>query len=124
MTTTQETINSYFDCWNAATAEDRAAAVAKTWTEGATNTDPMASVTGHTALAEMFAGTQTVYPGHTFRQVGGLDAHHDLLRWGWEMVDAEGTKVLDGIDIAVVAEDGRLANVSGFFGAQLPEAGE
>lgn len=121
-TQTQTLVDRYFDCWNSTTAEDRAAAVSETWTEDGTNTDPMGDVTGHDALLDMFAGTQAMYPGHTFRQVGAVDAHHNLVRWGWEMIDTEGTKVLDGIDVAEVASDGRLSRLAGFFGAAVPDS--
>ena len=68
----------------------------------------------------MFVGTQQAYPGHTFRQVGGIDTHHNLLRWGWEMVDASGATALDGIDVALRGDDGRLYYLAGFFGADVP----
>lgn len=122
MTSTQETIDNYFACWNATTEDGRQEAVNNAWGENAQNTDPMGQQTGHKELTEMFAGTQAIYPGHTFRQVGAVDAHHDLLRWGWEMIDGAGSQVLDGIDIGTVDTDGRLTRVNGFFGAQIPAA--
>lgn len=120
MTTTQEIINNYFDCWNLTDPDERAAVVTKTWTEDATSSDPLNEVTGHDALDKMFAETQQTYPGHQFRQVGELDEHHNLVRWGWEVLDAEGTSVLEGIDVALRAEDGRLTYLAGFFGANIP----
>ncbi|MEM9132221.1 MAG: nuclear transport factor 2 family protein [Actinomycetota bacterium] len=115
-------IDDYFACWNATDAADRAAAVARTWTEEATSTDPANAVAGHDELTAMFAASQEAFPGHRFRQVGGADSHHQLLRWGWEMLDADGARVLDGIDVAIVADDGRLSALAGFFGAELPPA--
>lgn len=119
-TSQQQIIDSYFECWNASNAEQRAEAIAKTWAEEATSSDPLAQVTGHDDLAAMFVGTQEAYPGHTFRQVGELDTHHNLLRWGWEMIDGAGNRVLDGIDVALFGDDGRLTYLAGFFGADIP----
>lgn len=116
----QALIDGYFACWNATDADDRAAAVARTWSEDATSSDPMNEVSGHEALSAMFVATSDGFPGHTFRQVGAHDTHHRLVRWGWEMVDAEGARVLDGIDVAVIADDGRLGHLAGFFGIDVP----
>lgn len=118
----QEMIDGYFLCWNSRDADERSAAIAKTWTEEATSSDPLVVATGHEELNAMFAGAEVAYPGHTFRQVGTFDAHNTYVRWGWEMLNAEGDQVLDGIDVGVVAEDGRLAGVAGFFGAAMPAA--
>lgn len=120
ITTQQDVIDSYFDCWNTTEPEGRKAAVAKTWADDATSSDPVNEVTGHEKLAAMFAGTQETYPGHVFRQVGAFDTHHNLLRWRWEMVDPEGATVLDGIDVALQSDDGRLSYLAGFFGAEIP----
>jgi hypothetical protein len=114
------TIAGYFDCWNATDETARATAIERTWATNATSTDPMASVQGHAGIAEMMVGVGVMYPGHTFRQIGTLDAHHNLVRWGWEMIDPEGSRVIDGIDVALFDESGRLTNLAGFFGADMP----
>ncbi len=113
-------ITGYFECWNSTDADTRAAAVAKTWAEEATSSDPLNEVTGHDELSAMFAGLQEQYPGHSFRQVGASDGHHKLVRWGWEMIDPEGQTVLDGIDVALLADDGRIYYLAGFFGSDIP----
>ena len=69
----------------------------------------------------MFCGFHELYPRHTFRQAGGSDRHHQLLRWGWEMLAPDGTRVLDGLDVALVGDDGRIGYLVGFFGRDLPE---
>ncbi|MDJ0769348.1 MAG: nuclear transport factor 2 family protein [Ilumatobacter sp.] len=118
----QAMIDGYFRCWNTTDDRTRAAAVAATWSPEATSTDPVAAVRGHDELTAMFAGFHDTYPGHSFRQVGAPDTHHQLVRWGWEMVDPSGAVVLDGIDVAVLTDDGRISGLAGFFGASLPEA--
>lgn len=123
MITHQELIDGYFQCWNVTDEIERADAVARTWVEDATSSDPMNEVTGHQALISMFAALQVTYPGHRFAQVGTSDTHHNLIRWSWEMLDPSGAKVLDGIDVALVAEDGRIYYLAGFFGASPAVAG-
>jgi hypothetical protein len=48
--------------------------------------------------------------------VSELDVHHDAVRYGWELVDPEGSIVLAGTDIGTLDTDGRLSRITGFFG--------
>jgi hypothetical protein len=69
----------------------------------------------------MAATMQAHYPGHRFRRASGIDAHHDHLRFAWELVTPDGTVALAGMDVGEVAGDGRLRRITGFFG-ELPTA--
>lgn len=109
-------IDGYLAGWNATDAAERAELVARCWAPDARMADPLVDVTGHAALADVFARFHETYPGCSFRRRGGHDAHHELVRWGWEMIDAGGTVIMTGLDVAVVA-DGRLSMVAGFFDA-------
>ncbi len=115
-----ETVAGYFECWNADSEDARASAIRRFWTEDATSTDPLSDVAGHSAIQEMMAAVFETYAGHSFRQVGAVDAHHDMIRWGWEMLDPQGVQVLEGIDTAQVDDTGRITQLSGFFGAAVP----
>lgn len=114
------TIDGYLACWNTSDPVERGELVARHWTIDARMSDPVLDVTGHDELAAAFARFHETYPGCSFRRAGGHDGHHELVRWGWAMVDPDGNTVLDGIDVAVVAPDGRLQRVAGFFGALIP----
>ena len=113
-------VDGYLAGWNATDPAERTAIVERVWSPDARMSDPLVDVTGHEALVGVFALFHATYPGCTFRRAGAHDAHHDLVRWGWEMIDANGAVVLDGIDVAVVSADGRLHRVAGFFGATIP----
>ena len=56
------------------------------------------------------------YAGHAFERTSGVDVHHDHLRFAWQLVGPGGEVAVSGIDVADLAEDGRLARVVGFFG--------
>jgi hypothetical protein len=114
-------IDGYFECWNATSDTVRGDAIRRTWAPDAHSSDPVAEVTGHEQLAAMFAQFHATYPGSSFRQNGGVDAHHNLVRWGWEMIDADGVVAFDGFDVAVI-DDGRIAHLAGFFGYDQPAA--
>jgi hypothetical protein len=117
----QAVVDRYLACWNTDDAAVRADLVRATWTDQAHYVDPLFDVTGHAELEQLLAAAREQYPGSTFRQRGGPDAHHDLVRWGWEMLDASGDLVVDGIDVAVLAADGRISHLAGFFGSALAE---
>jgi hypothetical protein len=45
-----------------------------------------------------------------------VDAHHNVVRFSWELVPAAGGEsVAVGFDVAVTADDGRIRNVVGFL---------
>jgi hypothetical protein len=112
--------DGYFACWNATDPDERAAAIRSTWAPDARTIDPLIDATGHEQLAATFAAFHETYAGNSFRQRGGIDGHHDHLRWAWEMVDADGEIVLDGIDVALIDDAGLIRYLVGFFGATVP----
>jgi hypothetical protein len=45
-----------------------------------------------------------------------IDAHHNVVRFSWELVPASGGESLAiGFDVAVTQQDGRIASVLGFL---------
>jgi hypothetical protein len=110
------TIDGYLDCWNTTDGDERTELIERFWTTDARMVDPLVDVTGHAELAAVFTRFHETYPGCSFRRTGSHDAHHRLARWSWEMVDPNGNRVLAGLDVALLADDGRLQYVAGFFG--------
>ncbi|MYT69994.1 MULTISPECIES: nuclear transport factor 2 family protein [unclassified Streptomyces] len=106
----------YFDAWNARTPEDRAKAVAVAWAEDGTYTDPLADVTGHDGIGAVIGAAHEQFPGFFFRALGGVDGHHRLVRFGWELVSEEdGSAPVAGFDVVELDEDGRIRAVHGFL---------
>jgi hypothetical protein len=50
-----------------------------------------------------------------FRVGPSVDAHHDLVRFTWELGPAGGEAVVVGTDVAVLDGDGRIRQVHGFL---------
>ncbi|MFD0343884.1 nuclear transport factor 2 family protein [Streptomyces sp. NPDC127117] len=116
MTAYDEAVQRYFAAWNAATDEELAKAVAAAFTENATYTDPLADVSGHEELAATIDGAHQQFPGFEFRLSGTPDGHHDIVRFGWELVStADGSAPVAGSDVIALADDGRITSVSGFL---------
>ena len=106
----------YLDSWNQPDPAARRGAVAEVWAPDGTYTDPLAQARGHEAIDALIAGAQGMFPGHVFRLAGQVDAHHDVARFGWELVPvAGGQPVVVGFDVAVAGADGRLRGVYGFL---------
>ncbi len=115
MSDVETTVERYFAMWNEPDAAARAAVIAQAWVEDATYVDPVLEAEGHEALSAMVARVQEMFPGHRLRPVGTVDAHHDQLRFGWELVGPDGSVAMAGLDVGAVSPDGRLARITGFL---------
>lgn len=114
------TVDAYFDLLNETDPAVRARLVTEVWTEDGAFYDPLHEATGHDALVEMVAAVQAQFPGQRFARTSGIDGHHGLVRFGWELRAEDGTTTVAGLDVGIVAPDGRLTRIAGFFGP-LPE---
>ncbi|MEW2130812.1 nuclear transport factor 2 family protein [Streptomyces sp. NPDC005435] len=122
MTIHEDAVERYFAAWNAATPEDLAKAVAAAFTEDGTYTDPLCEVRGHDGIAAAIGGAHEQFPGFAFRPTGTPDAHHDLVRFTWDLIStADGSAPAAGFDVITLAEDGRISRVTGFLD-RLPGA--
>lgn len=119
MTTTTdpaESVDRYFAAWNDTDPRSRLEAVARAWSPEGRYVDPVADVAGHAAISDMIGGVHEQYPGVTLRCSSEVDSHHDVIRFSWEILDADGVPALTGVDVAQVDDDGLLRDVRGFFG--------
>jgi hypothetical protein len=115
-TSIEQMVDGYFAMWNEQDAVERRAVIAQTWSDDARYVDPMFEADSRDGLDALVAGVHQQFPGHEFRLVGAIDAHHDCARWGWELVPVDGgAPVAAGVDFARLAADGRLQSVTGFF---------
>src|SRR5262249_31797910 len=106
----------YLATWNENDDDARRAAVASVWAEDGRYLDPLAVVTGHDEISALIGAVQQQLPGHVFRLRNGVDAHHDIARFSWELVPADGgASVAEGFDVAVIDDDGRVGSVLGFL---------
>lgn len=110
-----DAVARYFEAWNATEEEALGKAVTAAFDEQATYTDPLADVAGHDGLAAVIVGAHAQFPGFVFRQLGDVDGHHDVARFGWELVAPDGTAPVAGFDVVRLADDGRIRTVVGFL---------
>jgi hypothetical protein len=122
--TTTNTIASVIDtCFEALVETDRsrrAELVARGWTPDATFVDPLFAATGHDEIAAIADAVVDGYPGQRFVRTTEVDEHHGIVRYGWALVAADGSVTVTGLDVAELADDGRIRKVTGFFGDPPP----
>ncbi|OLB76481.1 MAG: polyketide cyclase [Actinobacteria bacterium 13_2_20CM_2_71_6] len=110
--------------WNETDPARRRDVIAQTWSPVASYVDPMFSAEGYDGLDAMVSGVQERFPGHRFRLTDPVDVHHDRARWGWEFAAPDGgMPIAAGVDFAMLAADGRLGEVTGFFATPTGSAG-
>jgi len=117
MQNAESIVQRYIDTWNETDPVRRQTLISQTFTEDAAYTDPLASVGGHAAIDQLIAGAQAQFGGLQFSLAnGGVDAHHDQVRFTWQLgapsPDAEPLVV--GFDV-VILEEGRIRTVYGFL---------
>lgn len=109
-------VERYLEAWNQHDPVARRAAIGSLYTQDARYVDPLADVSGPDRISELIGGVLAQVPGHVFRLANGLDAHHDVVRFGWELVPASGGEPLAiGFDVAVADGNGKIACVLGFL---------
>lgn len=113
------TIDTYLDAYGEPDGARRSDLIERVWVRDGQLVDPPLDATGHDAISAMAEAVQSQFPGHRFRRSSDVDAHHGFARYGWELVAADGTVTVSGMDVVELAGD-RLARVVGFFGA-LPD---
>jgi aspartate/methionine/tyrosine aminotransferase len=119
MNTHAAVIERYFAAWNETDPEHRRELIAQTWTEDAAYIDPLMEGTGHVGIDAMIGAVQTQFPGHLFRLTSPIDAHHDRVRFTWELAAENGVALVKGTDFGLIVGE-RLQSVTGFLD-QVPQ---
>jgi hypothetical protein len=102
--------------WNEPEAVSRAARLDRCWSDGGVYVDPGVLLTGREELAAHIARVQTARPGARLEFMSGIDVHHNVVRFLWRLVRADGTAGDTSVDFGEIGADGRLAKIVGFFG--------
>jgi hypothetical protein len=86
-----------------------------------TYVDPTIGISGRQALSDYIGSVLARYPGGHIERTSSPNEHHGMLRFGWQMVLPNGTRLPEGIDFAEVGENGKLHRIAGFFGPLRPK---
>jgi hypothetical protein len=123
MSNVNQTVANYIAAWNETDAGRRREIVARVWAEDGAYLDAHRAGEGHAAIAAMIGAAQEQLPGYRFRLAGGIEAHHDCVRFSWAAGGAPDAPLFfAGTDFATLAPDGRFRAVTGFIDA-MPSLG-
>lgn len=109
-------IDTYCEAWSAPDPGRRRELLAGVWSDGATYTDPTVHAAGIDDLLAHIGKVAARRPGVKVVRTSRVDAHHDVARFDWRVVQADGTTLAEGIDFAEITSDGRIKRIVGFFG--------
>jgi SnoaL-like domain len=116
---TRDIVAAYCSAWNEPDEAKRTALLDAAWSDDGVYHDPTATAEGRAALVAHIAGFQATFPGHTIDPASGVDDNGDGLRFAWVMRKGDEV-VLEGMDFAELAPDGRIQRIAGFFGPFPP----
>ena len=106
--------------WNEPDDTARRALLEQCWSDGGVYLDPNVSLAGRDALAAKIGEVLASRPGARLEFMSGIDVHHNVVRFLWRLVRADGTCGDTSIDFGEVGPDGRLVKIVGFFGPPPP----
>ena len=113
-------IDTYCAAWSEPDPVRRQRTLDEIWAENATYTDPRAQLTGSKALCAHIGNVLAGRPGARIIRTSVLDRHHGLVRFAWRVVQADGTLLPEGLDIAEISDELKLLRIIGFFGPLAP----
>ena len=112
---TDDPITAYGEAWLAVDERDRARLLEVAWAPDAVYCDPLDRLEGREALGRHISATQTALAGGRIAVTSTPVRHHDSAFFRWTMTDASGATALTGFDVVQLADDGRIARLTGFF---------
>ncbi len=116
----QPVIDRYIEAWNTTDDARRLELLETVFTDEAKFIDPFVEADGAQGVADFIGGMQAQFADHVLARTTVVDLHHDLARFGWVGTAPDGTVAFGGIDVVVLAEDGRFTAVAGFLGDLAP----
>ena len=115
-----EHLTAYFAAWNETDAGERGRLLERSFTVEAELVDPTGHWCGLDGISERIGRYQADAPGTKVVPGSGVDAHHDVERYAWKIVDPSGNAVMEGFDVAERDREGRLSRVLMFHGLLPP----
>ncbi|GGC84378.1 nuclear transport factor 2 family protein [Undibacterium terreum] len=105
---------TYTSAWKAESADDKHPLVAATLAQQCTYQDPLAKVSGRDELIAYMLNFHQQLPGAHF-VTRRFRFHHGQSVAQWDMLDAQGKLIGDGVSVGHYNEAGQLVTISGFF---------
>jgi hypothetical protein len=107
---------AYAAAWNEPDAAARLELLERCWADDGAYLDPTVELRGRPALCRHISEVRAARPGARIELLSGVDLHHQVVRFLWRLVRADGSAGATSIDFGEVGGDGRLTRIVGFFG--------
>jgi hypothetical protein len=105
-------ISEYFESWNERDDARRRDLLARSVTSDVEFVHPtFGRSQGSDDLAGHIASYQQAMPGTKVVLTSGIDAHNQIARYTWHVVDPAGRILVAGLDVVEFAADGRLRRI-------------
>ena len=114
MPTAKEAIDAYASAWNTGDPETSRRLVEQALTEDALMAYPSFEAQGWEGISELMVTYKRQLPGMRIELTTNIEEHHNWVRVGWRMLNAAGSVLGEGEDVAEVADDGRFTRMIGF----------
>jgi hypothetical protein len=111
-----EVLSAYFAAWNEPDIEMRRRLLSQCVESDTELVDPTGRWRGVVGLADRIERYRVAAPRTTVVLASGVDAHNDVVRYAWVIIDPEGRTILDGLDVAERTPGGRLRRILMFHG--------
>ena len=115
-----EALERMMSMWNETDLAEIPKHVAAIFAEDVVFIDPSNSILGHEAFVAMVVEFRTKFPDAICSHASGVDSHHGLHRYHWE-IHRGAALLVPGFDVTEVNAEGRVSRVEGFFGP-IPSA--
>lgn len=113
-------VDRYVAAWNEPDPGARRALLDECWAQDGVYCDPSGRATGRDGLCAHIGSFLEERPGTRNELISGVDEHDGYLRFGWQMLGADGTVALEGTDFGEVDSAAGLRRIIGFFGPFPP----
>lgn len=91
-----DAIATYFRAWNEQDPDQCRRMLERSVTDDAVLVDPTGRWEGVPRLAERIGRYQSAAPGTEVVTASSVDAHNDLVRYAWKIVDRQGHDIMEG----------------------------
>ena len=113
------TLNRMLEAWNERDPEKIRTHLDAALSADVIFIDPTHSIVGLEAFETMVREFRARLPEAICSRASGVDSHHGLHRYNWEIHQGEALLV-SGFDVTQVNEDAEVCRVEGFFGPLPP----
>jgi hypothetical protein len=115
----EERITLFCKAWGKSDHEVRRSMLDSGMESSARYTDPKVDFMSVAELSNYIGQVHSKWPGAKIVRTSGVDVHHNVARFAWQLVLADGIVAVEGLDF-VEFSTRKISRIIGFFGSMQP----